>query len=450
MDIEIRPAEGLDNVTVAAVTGRIDSYTLERVTEEIGSLIRIGSCRIVCDLSGVDFVAGVGLKAFLKAIRDARNAGGDFLLCGLQPPVEKIFNLAGFTDIAEIHPTREAALVAFGAPPPADAYGATMVAGPGGDPYGQTMVAPQNGADPYGRTLIASPGADEANRATVKETVKDRTPDSPASGPGRGFDATLIDKPDAPGRGFDATLIERPDPAGENDSGEEDAFAKTLLDPPEAAKPDPMAELREKLRTAAGTPGKKPASTDATEKLKAKLRAAAGGQAPSGKPDTKAFQTVMTRIEEIEGTLIEPADAPPVPDRPVLEPIRVTIPAAAAHVEGVSRLVGAAGEIAGVAKMDLVRLGVAVTEVLRAVVLHAPDATLVACEIQTEAGAVRVRIRPDGGPFDLYAILRPRMESSINDPAAAEAWLSKLVTRATVGDVDGCTQVVLEYGPASA
>jgi len=420
MDINIAPAANAPHITVIAISGRIDSYTIERVAEEIGSLIRIGTNKLICELSGVDFVSGVGLKTFLKAIQDTRKAGGDFKLCALQPPVAKIFQLAGFTDVAPIFADRSAALAAYGVGGTGGAFDKTMVAGPGGgDPYGQTMMASPGGAA-FEATMVATPA------------------------PGKGFEQTMVAGP-AGGKGFEATMLESPGGSG---------FEKTMLEAPAGKGGDPMQALRDKLRTAAG--GGKPKEDDAVAKLREKLASASrgGAAAPAAsKVDDKTFQTVMTRIEEIEGTLVVPektgakADAKPGPAvadaGPVVEEIVVRIPTAVKFVEPVSHLVGAAGTLAGIPKMELVKFGVGVVEVLRAVVRHAPKAREVSCRIRTTPGEVSLEIRPDGEAFTLFHVLRPQMESSINSPAAAQEWLEKLATTVAVEAAGGPPTITL-------
>ncbi len=416
MDIDIRPAKEAPSITRVTITGRIDSYTLERVSEEIESLIRIGSNRLVCSLAGVDFVSGAGLKTFLKIIQQARKGGGDFKLCGLQPPVAKIFDLAGFTAIAEIYPSEAAALAAFGVGGGDQAFEKTMVAGdrPGGDPYDQTMVAPGTPGQGFEATLIAPPQGD------------------------KGFEATLVDEglsnkgasdKGAPDKGFEATLLEEGLKRG--DQGAAAGFEKTLVETP-GTGPGKAGDARQ-------PPADKGAS--GAQDAKRDQEAPRPGQA-----DEQTFQTVMTRIDEIEETIVAPggvgagAEEPPLPR---IEPICVCIPAELAAIEPVSHLVGAVGALVGLAKMQVVKFGMATTEVLRAIVRHGPQATRVDCSIEAKQGKVSVTLQPDGQAFELFHVLRPQMESQINTPAEAKEWLEKLATRVDVQRTGGAPRIVL-------
>jgi anti-sigma B factor antagonist len=73
--------------------------------------------KLVFDLNRVRFVDSSGLGAFLSCLRSVNARGGDLKLCALSKPVRSVFELVRMHRVFDIHPTREAAVSAFAAPP---------------------------------------------------------------------------------------------------------------------------------------------------------------------------------------------------------------------------------------------------------------------------------------------------------------------------------------------
>lgn len=89
-------------VTVVTVEGSIDALTASELTNFMDNLISKGKTKLVADFSGVDYTSSAGLRVLLAAVKDTRAKGGDFYLAGIQPDVEKVLSLSGFTSIIKI------------------------------------------------------------------------------------------------------------------------------------------------------------------------------------------------------------------------------------------------------------------------------------------------------------------------------------------------------------
>jgi anti-sigma B factor antagonist len=99
---EAQPAD----VTIVDVKGRIDSNSAKALGDQLGGLVGAGRTRLVIDLSQVDYISSAGFRVLLVASRQAEEADGTLALCCLSPEVQKLFELAAFTDLFEIHPSR--------------------------------------------------------------------------------------------------------------------------------------------------------------------------------------------------------------------------------------------------------------------------------------------------------------------------------------------------------
>ena len=103
----------VDDVTVLSLTGSIDAMTAPKITEFIQGQIARGNIKLVVDMSGVDYTSSAGLRVLLGAIKETRAQSGDLRLTGIQPDVQKVLNLSGFTNILKMFDTLDAAVASY-------------------------------------------------------------------------------------------------------------------------------------------------------------------------------------------------------------------------------------------------------------------------------------------------------------------------------------------------
>jgi stage II sporulation protein AA (anti-sigma F factor antagonist) len=104
--------EKLGTVLAVALRGRLDAQTSKAVEDRLLSLIESGEVRLVVDLEQLHYISSVGLRVLLLAAKRLRTANGAIAVCALQPTVQQVFEIAGFTGIFRIFPTRDAAVLA--------------------------------------------------------------------------------------------------------------------------------------------------------------------------------------------------------------------------------------------------------------------------------------------------------------------------------------------------
>jgi anti-anti-sigma factor len=110
MDIKEKQVDG---VTVLSMAGSIDAMTAPKITEFIQGHIARGDIKLVVDMSSVDYTSSAGLRVLLGAIKETRSQSGDLRLTGVQPDVQKVLNLSGFTNILKIFDTLDAAIASY-------------------------------------------------------------------------------------------------------------------------------------------------------------------------------------------------------------------------------------------------------------------------------------------------------------------------------------------------
>jgi len=95
LDIRIQRQEGAGQTTRARVllNGRLDTMAAEQLGQEIAPLVAIPVRALILDLTELQFISSAGLWVVIKAKRDVEAAGGIFVMTGLQPQIEKVFEI---------------------------------------------------------------------------------------------------------------------------------------------------------------------------------------------------------------------------------------------------------------------------------------------------------------------------------------------------------------------
>ncbi|WP_051305095.1 STAS domain-containing protein [Chitinilyticum litopenaei] len=95
----------LPEALLLQASGRLDGATSPELEKALLPLLADAGSRVLLDLAALDYVSSAGLRIILMAAKRAKQAGGRFVLCGLQPQVSEVFEMSGFTRILELAPT---------------------------------------------------------------------------------------------------------------------------------------------------------------------------------------------------------------------------------------------------------------------------------------------------------------------------------------------------------
>jgi anti-anti-sigma factor len=104
------PVEKLGEVAVVKVQGRLDVITSPDFENQCASLIAQGEKFLVADFGGLAYIASAGLRSILATVKKLKAVDGSLAVCCLQPMVEQVFALAGFTGLIPIFKTLDEAL----------------------------------------------------------------------------------------------------------------------------------------------------------------------------------------------------------------------------------------------------------------------------------------------------------------------------------------------------
>lgn len=112
MDITITELEG--PVTRVQLQGRLDSAGADAVGLRFTAGVVAEGRDAVVDLSGMSFIASLGIRLLISAARGLSAKGGRLVLFGPQPMVQQVFEDAALDQILTIVPTEAEALAALG------------------------------------------------------------------------------------------------------------------------------------------------------------------------------------------------------------------------------------------------------------------------------------------------------------------------------------------------
>jgi anti-sigma B factor antagonist len=89
---------------------RLDAHNSGDLRDAILKLLEAGTSHLVIDLTDVRFIDSSGLGALLSGYKNASLRSGTFVLAGLQPRVQSMFELTRLHRVFDIYPNVEDAL----------------------------------------------------------------------------------------------------------------------------------------------------------------------------------------------------------------------------------------------------------------------------------------------------------------------------------------------------
>ncbi len=99
-------ARSFANVTVIAPRGRIDHQSADAFGAALAPHLERcegESCKLVLDLSEVDYMSSVGLRALMVAAKQARAQGGTIVVSGLGETLREIFQISRFDRVFTVY-----------------------------------------------------------------------------------------------------------------------------------------------------------------------------------------------------------------------------------------------------------------------------------------------------------------------------------------------------------
>jgi anti-sigma B factor antagonist len=115
LDVSARAGNG---IIIAELAGELDIATAPALREQLLSLLRPGSSRLIIDLSKVTYCDSSGLAVLVGTGRRARLLGGSLHLAAASSQTRQILQLTGLGRYLPVFPTVSAAAAIPPAPRP--------------------------------------------------------------------------------------------------------------------------------------------------------------------------------------------------------------------------------------------------------------------------------------------------------------------------------------------
>lgn len=98
------------NFAVLKIKGRIDTVHSGDLEKEVNQLFDSGEKHLIFNCEGMNYISSSGLRVFLVAQKKAKAINGKLHLCNMQPAIQEIFRISGFSNLFKIFTTQDEAL----------------------------------------------------------------------------------------------------------------------------------------------------------------------------------------------------------------------------------------------------------------------------------------------------------------------------------------------------
>ena len=89
----------LDDIVQVRLSGRLDLEGAQAISDKFTNVTTADKGKVIVDLSGVTFLASVGIRLLLTSARAQANRGGTLVLAAPQTPVRKVLEAAGIDQL---------------------------------------------------------------------------------------------------------------------------------------------------------------------------------------------------------------------------------------------------------------------------------------------------------------------------------------------------------------
>jgi anti-sigma B factor antagonist len=111
--MRIDSEELADGILKVGLHGRMDIAGVDAIGLKLTALTAPVGRRVIVDLSGVDFLASIGVRAILQNARAMSLRGGFMAVCGARPVVGQVLESAGVANVVPVSVDLETARAAF-------------------------------------------------------------------------------------------------------------------------------------------------------------------------------------------------------------------------------------------------------------------------------------------------------------------------------------------------
>jgi len=102
--------EKIGNFSVLKIKGRIDTIHSTELENEVNRVFDSGEKNLIFNCNEMNYISSSGLRVFLVAQKKVISINGKLYLCSMQPAIQDIFRISGFSNLFRILDTQKEAL----------------------------------------------------------------------------------------------------------------------------------------------------------------------------------------------------------------------------------------------------------------------------------------------------------------------------------------------------
>jgi len=99
MEVKI---ENLENKTMVALSGRLDTTNADKFQQDIAPLMQGDAPDIEIDCTDMEYTSSQGLRMFLMLQKSVTARKGSLVMRNMKPNVKEVFDITGFSNIIRI------------------------------------------------------------------------------------------------------------------------------------------------------------------------------------------------------------------------------------------------------------------------------------------------------------------------------------------------------------
>jgi len=111
--MELTAEELPQGIKLIRLNGRMDLRGAQEIDLKFTANATAAQALVIVDLSGVEFLASLGLRTLLSGAKGQRGRGGKLVLAAAQPLVSKVLTSSGIQNLIPAYPTVEEAVTAL-------------------------------------------------------------------------------------------------------------------------------------------------------------------------------------------------------------------------------------------------------------------------------------------------------------------------------------------------
>jgi anti-sigma B factor antagonist len=113
LNIKLENAPGVEGCLILILDGRIDTDNSAYFQKHVHKLVQAGFMRLIFNCAGLNYVSSTGIGSFTSFLKMLKPKGGDLVLLEIQPKVNEVFQLLGFSQFFVIKKSLEEAIDFF-------------------------------------------------------------------------------------------------------------------------------------------------------------------------------------------------------------------------------------------------------------------------------------------------------------------------------------------------